>query len=98
DLHSNEVYEIHNTYPEINIEESAKVLHGKMETLLKPFEWKIYKMLYIDHLSEDKAAQRMGYKTSEKGRQPGYKQIKNIKKTILFKAKKLLNSTDIDLV
>ena len=39
----------------------------------------------------------MGYKTSEKDRKPGYKQIKNIQKSILEKAKKLLNSNSFDI-
>ena len=39
----------------------------------------------------------MGYKTSEKNRSPGYKQIKNIKKSIIKKVKKLLEKGDVDI-
>jgi len=39
----------------------------------------------------------MGYKTSEKNRLPGYKQIKNIKKSILKKAKELISKGDVDI-
>ena len=37
------------------------------------------------------------YKTSEKNRVPGYKQIKNIKKSIIEKVKKVLDKGEIDL-
>jgi hypothetical protein len=53
--------------------------------------------LYIQHLSEEQAAKKMGYKTSEKNRSPGYKQIKNLKKSIITKVKKFLNNDEIDI-
>ena len=40
----------------------------------------------------------MGYKTTEKNRIAGYKQIKNIKKIIIFKVKKYLYSGEIDII
>ena len=67
-----------------------------MEKLLKPLEWKVYKMIYIDGLSENEAAKKMGYKTTEVNRSPGYKQIKNIQKKILAKAKNFLSKGGID--
>ena len=51
-----------------------------MQEILKPIEWKVYGFLYIENLTEEQAAKKMGYKTSEKNRSPGYKQIKNIQK------------------
>ena len=48
--------------------------------------------------SETEVAALMGYKTSEKNRSPGYKQIKNIKKSIIEKVKKTLFDGDIDIV
>ena len=47
--------------------------------------------------SEEEAAKLMGYKTSEKGRSPGYKQIKNIKRTIIKKVKRNIENGDIDI-
>ena len=91
-----EAYHIENA-PSINIEKSAKILHKKMEKVLKPHEWKIYTFLYIDHLDELRAAKKMGYKTSEKNRSPGYKQIKNVKKKIIHKVKEILENDEIDL-
>ena len=37
----------------------------------------------------------MGYKTSEKGRKAGYKQIKNLKKVFKQKAQEILDKEDI---
>jgi len=37
----------------------------------------------------------MGYKTSEKGRKAGYKQIKNLKKIFKQKAQDILEHEDI---
>lgn len=80
-----------------DIERAAKKLHTKMKTELKPNEWLVYKYLYIDFLEEEIVAKKMGYKTSEKNRQPGYKQIKNIKKSIIVKVKNLLLQDKIDI-
>ena len=57
----------------------------------------VYNYLYIENLDEEEVAKKMGYKTSEKNRQPGYKQIKNIKKNIVIKVKNLLNNDEIDI-
>lgn len=68
-----------------------------MKKILKPNEWMVYNYLYIENLDEEEVAKKMGYKTSEKNRQPGYKQIKNIKKNIVIKVKNLLNNDEIDI-
>jgi hypothetical protein len=39
----------------------------------------------------------MGYKTTEKNRKIGYKQVKNLKKSIMIKVKKYLYNGDIDI-
>ena len=57
-----------------------------------------YSLLYIENLSESQAAKRMGYKTNEQNRSPGYKQIKNLKKAIIKKAKEFLKEGDVDFV
>jgi hypothetical protein len=94
--HSQEVYSMENQ--SVDLEEAAKRLHLAMKKILKPFEWCVYEKLYIENLSEEEAAKSMGYKTSEKNRAPGYKQLKNIKKTIITKVKKLLKSDQVDII
>ena len=68
-----------------------------MKTILKANELQVYELLYIENLEEDEVAKKMGYKTSEKNRQPGYKQIKNIKKSILTKVKKEIEKSGADI-
>jgi len=91
--------EVHNLPSDgVDIEKIAKRLHKRMKSILKPVEWAVYKYLYIEQRDEEETAMLMGYRTSEKGRQPGYKQIKNIKKSIIIKVKKCLSKDEIDFI
>jgi DNA-directed RNA polymerase specialized sigma24 family protein len=81
-----------------NIERTAKNIHGKMIQVLKPIEWKFYNLVYIQHKTEEEAAKIMGYRTSEKNRSAGYKQVKNLKKSIMLKVRKYLYNGEIDIV
>lgn len=74
----------------INYEDAIPRFHEQMQKLLKPIEYKVYKMLYIENLSEEEAAKEMEYKTSEKGRIPGYKRLKKLKSIIIKKAKTIV--------
>ena len=69
-----------------------------MKEILKPSEWKVYEALYVENKSEEEVAKIMKYKTNEANRVPGYKQIKNIKKSIINKVKKVLEKGDLDLL
>jgi hypothetical protein len=81
-----------------DFENSIRKLNNVLPRFLKPLEWKVYKHLFIDNLSEEEVAKLMGYKTSEKNRSPGYKQIKNIKKSIITKVKKIISEDKADIV
>jgi DNA-directed RNA polymerase specialized sigma24 family protein len=94
----NHTQEVHNIIEdEIDIEKAAQKIHLKMRQVLKPIEWKFYELHYIQHKSEEDSAKYMGYKTNEKNRKIGYKQVKNLKKAIMIKVKKYLYNGDIDL-
>jgi RNA polymerase sigma factor (sigma-70 family) len=86
------------TYTYFDVDKASKNLHAHMETVLKPTEWKAYKMLYVDELSDDEVAKEMGFKTNEEKRAPGYKQLQNLKKIILLKVKKSLSNENLDIV
>ncbi len=88
-----EVLEQHSQF--IDFDQATAQLHQKMKSLLKPLEWKVYRLLYIEHKSDEETARLMGFKTNEKNRMPGYKRIKQIKKTIVERAKKLLYDGDV---
>jgi DNA-directed RNA polymerase specialized sigma24 family protein len=81
----------------VDIEKAAEKVHEKMKQNLKRNEWMIYKYLYIDFKSELEVAKLMGYKTSEKNRSPGYKQIKNVKKKIIVKVKEIVRGDELDI-
>jgi hypothetical protein len=66
-----------------------------MKKDLSEKQFTVYKLLFIDHKSEEEVAKKMGYKTSEKGRKAGYKQIKNLKKIFKQKAQEILEKEDI---
>lgn len=83
---------------EQDIQVAAQAIHKKMKTILKPIEWKAYKMLFIDNLPEEEIAIKMGYKSNETGRKAGYKQIKNIRKSIMEKVKKALSNDEVDIL
>lgn len=93
--HSQEINDL--PMDNFNLEKTASNIHFKMQKVLKPIEWKVYQYLYIDGKDEEQTAKLMGYRTSEKNRIAGYKQIKNIKKIIIFKVKKHLYNGDIDI-
>lgn len=90
---STEVHSI--TDSSIGIESAEKKLHAEMEKVLSEKHFKVYRMLFIEHLPEEDVAKEMGYKTNEQGRRAGYKQIKNLKKQFKEKAKKILEKKDI---
>ena len=94
--HSQEVFNMVSC--SFDVEKTAEKLHAKMKTALKPNEWTIYELLYVKCASEEDVAKIMGYKTSEKNRPPGYKHIKNVKKIIIAKAKKIIHDGEVDIL
>ena len=94
--HSQEAFSIQNQ-GSFDMDSASGKLHEKMESILKANEWLVYKFLYIDHLTEEQAAKKMGYKTTEKNRSPGYKQIKNLKKSIITKVRKVISNDEVDI-
>jgi len=85
-------------HDEQNIDSAAKQIHKKMEKTLKPTEWIAYKCLFIENLSEEETARKLGFKSNEKGRSAGYKQLRNIRKIILQKVKKAIQEDQIDIL
>ena len=94
--HSQEVYNQEQNC-KIDLAENINRIHNKMQGILKPIEWKVYNYLYIENKTEEEAARLMGYKTNEKGRSPGYKQIKNIKRIIVQKVRESSENGAIDI-
>ena len=70
-------------------------LHILMKENLNDKYFLIYKMFFIDCLTDEQVARFLKFKTTEKGRKAGYKQIKNLRKMLYLKAKALLEKNDI---
>tara|TARA_R100001015_G_scaffold13725_1_gene6142 strand:+ start:217 stop:909 length:693 start_codon:yes stop_codon:yes gene_type:complete len=73
-------------------------LNKKLKEILKPNEWIVYEGFYMMNKTESEIAETLNFKTTEKNRTPGYKQIKNIQKSILTKARKILEKNDLDWI
>ena len=80
---------------QFDIDKSKEKLNILMKKYLNEKQYYVYKMLYIDNLDEEQAAIALGYKSNEKGRKAGYKQIKNFEKIFKEVAKKIIKNEDV---
>ena len=78
-----------------NLAHSIDKLNKLMKENLTEKQYRVYSMLFIENISEEEIALKLGYKTSEKGRKAGYKQIKNLKRQFKDKALSLMKKNDI---
>jgi len=85
------------TNPEdhLDISRATKSLHIRIKGALTARHYLVYKMLFIDGISEEEVARILGYKSNEKGRKAGYKQIKNLKNQYKKLAKKIIQKEDV---
>lgn len=74
---------------------SIELLNSEMQKALTEKQYIAYVMLFFEKKDEEDVAKFMGYKTNEKNRTVGYKQIKNLKKFFREKASEILNNKDI---
>ena len=91
--HGHEVGSMPDQYFDIGDAQDRLNLYMKKELSAK--QYTVYDLLFIQHKEEEEVAKIMGYKTSEKGRKAGYKQIKNLKKVFKEKAQQILDKEDI---
>ena len=70
-------------------------LNAEMKKVLSIKQFNAYIMLFFEKKNEEEVARYMGYKTNEKNRMIGYKQIKNLKKLFKQKATDILRNNDI---
>jgi cob(I)alamin adenosyltransferase len=82
---------------ECNIQKAAVSLHEKMKKILKPIEWKVYDLLYIQNKTEEYVCKHLDFKYDKKAKTTYNKQLRNIQKAIIKKAKECLNNGEIDI-
>lgn len=91
--HTHEVYERKDEF--LDLELATRKLSSEIEEELTSRQFTAFKMLFIQNKSEEDVAKFLGFKTTEKKRSAGYKQIKNLKKIFQDKAKKIIKNKDI---
>jgi RNA polymerase sigma factor (sigma-70 family) len=79
----------------IDLDGAIKKIDKILEESLTPKQYNVFKMLFLEKMTEEEVAISLGYRTSEKGRKAGYKQIKNLKKMFRDKITKILDRNDI---
>ncbi len=79
----------------IHFDSSLEELNKMMKNALSAEHYTVYVMLFLEKKSEEDVANFMGYKTNEKNRKAGYKQIKNLKNMLKNKAKEIIYQNDI---
>ena len=70
---------------------AKNVIDEKIKKKLKPIEYKLYTLLYVENLTEREAGARMEYRQTNKDRGPGYQQIAKMKAKILVAAKEVID-------
>lgn len=70
-------------------------LNAHMQKALSEIHYRAYYMLFFEESSEEDVAKFMGYKTNEKKRKAGYRQVKNLKKMFMEKAAEIIREHDI---
>tara|TARA_B110000483_G_scaffold106259_1_gene129691 strand:- start:268 stop:906 length:639 start_codon:yes stop_codon:yes gene_type:complete len=92
----NHIYEIHEKKDNfLDLDSATKRLSEEMRPLLSIRHFNAFKMLFINNCTEEEVAKYLGFKTNEKKRSAGYKQIKNLKKIFHEKAKQIISERDI---
>lgn len=80
---------------EICFNSCVEKLNHYMELCLSEVHYKAYTMLFFEESTEEDVAKMMGYKTNEKKRKAGYRQVKNLKKMFQQKAAEIIKQHDI---
>jgi hypothetical protein len=93
--HQNEIHSICDSHS--NTHRDIEKAHAAMKKILKPGEYDAYRGLFIENKDEVVVAKELGLISNERGRLPGYKQIRNVRKIIIEKFKKALKEGVIDI-
>ncbi len=81
--------------PDLDYFKASDKLHVLMLKGLNEKSQKMYRLLFIESRSDDYISKEMGYKTSEEGMKPGYRQISSMKKMLIARAKKIMKENDV---
>ena len=91
--HMHEICERRDTF--LDLELATRKLESEMKIHLNSRQYVAFEMLFVQNKTEEQVANYLGFKTSEKKRSAGYKQIKNLKKIFQEKAREIIKEKDI---
>ena len=91
--HTNEITSKEDNNTDITY--AVQKLTVEMKNVLPTKKYMAFKMLFLQNMPEEQVAKYLGYKTNEKKRTAGYKQIKNLRKIFQEKAREILDNKDI---
>lgn len=86
--HQQEVFNI--SSPDSDLSYIMEELHYKLKNELTPYQYKVYKLIYVEQKSDKDVILKLGYKINEDGKSTGFKNINTIKKIIAKKARELI--------
>lgn len=78
-----------------DIDIASRKLIKELKKQLNARQFQAFELLFIKNMTDEEAAQEMGFKSTETGRKAGYKQIKNLKKSLKEKAAAILEKKGI---
>lgn len=79
----------------VDVEKAIPKIKEKMKERLNKRYFNAFVMLFIETKTEEEVAHYMGYKSNEKNRKAGYKQIKNLKDMFKLKILEIIENEDI---
>lgn len=92
----NHIQEVENQIGDfLDIDNAKSVIDIKIKAKLKPLEYKLYTLLYINGHDEKKAGELMDYKVTDDKRGAGYQQIIKMKQSIIKAAKQIIDEEDL---
>ncbi len=74
----------------VDYEGAKKVLDREMKVKLKPFEYRIYHLLYVEHKTPEQVGKILKYKRSKNSDIHGYQAQRKVRKKIVEIAKKII--------
>ncbi len=95
DHHLHEVDGNSDNHLDMDINLASEKLIKELKACLNDRQFKAFNLLYVQNLSNEEVADQMGFKSTESGRKAGYKQIRNLQKTLKETASRILKKKGI---
>ncbi len=81
---------------DINFDKAIPLLNQRLKLVLKPNEWQFYDLMYIQNKSDAEVVKIMDFKNTEKKASHRFKRMLQIKKSIMDKARAILQEDGLE--